>query len=147
MCIRDSLQAANHVYAAVIPAFVDAALRGLPLTLHGDGTQSRDFTTVGTLCRTLRSAVERQVTSASPVNLAFGSNIDLNSVIERIRDRLDQPIVVNKVDRRRGDVPHSQADPTLLSSLFPDIEPVDFCLLYTSPSPRDRTRSRMPSSA
>ena len=26
-------------------------------------------------------------------------------------------------------------------------EQFDFCLLYTSPSPRDRTRSRMPSSA
>ena len=28
-----------------------------------------------------------------------------------------------------------------------DFEPVSACLLYTSPSPRDRTRSRMPSSA
>ena len=28
-----------------------------------------------------------------------------------------------------------------------DIEHLDNCLLYTSPSPRDRTRSRMPSSA
>ena len=31
--------------------------------------------------------------------------------------------------------------------LDPDNESVTFCLLYTSPSPRDRTRSRMPSSA
>ena len=28
-----------------------------------------------------------------------------------------------------------------------DVNPVEICLLYTSPSPRDRTRSRMPSSA
>ena len=40
------LQAAGHVYAAVIPAFVDAALAGQPVTVHGDGTQSRDFTYV-----------------------------------------------------------------------------------------------------
>ena len=33
-----------------------------------------------------------------------------------------------------------------LESLFP-IEELSICLLYTSPSPRDRTRSRMPSSA
>ena len=32
-----------------------------------------------------------------------------------------------------------------LVSIF--INPLQFCLLYTSPSPRDRTRSRMPSSA
>ena len=30
---------------------------------------------------------------------------------------------------------------------FPDIDSTPGCLLYTSPSPRDRTRSRMPSSA
>ena len=29
----------------------------------------------------------------------------------------------------------------------PELQPYLFCLLYTSPSPRDRTRSRMPSSA
>ena len=29
----------------------------------------------------------------------------------------------------------------------PEIGKKEFCLLYTSPSPRDRTRSRMPSSA
>ena len=35
-------------------------------------------------------------------------------------------------------------DHSALSQLFKDIEP---CLLYTSPSPRDRQKSRMPSSA
>ena len=34
------LQPAGHAYAAVVPAFVDAALRGEPLTVHGDGLQS-----------------------------------------------------------------------------------------------------------
>ena len=32
-------------------------------------------------------------------------------------------------------------------ALFPDLVALHACLLYTSPSPRDRTRSRMPSSA
>ena len=36
---------------------------------------------------------------------------------------------------------YAEADPRF------DIEGIDACLLYTSPSPRDRTRSRMPSSA
>ena len=34
-----------------------------------------------------------------------------------------------------------------LPIVFPDVVTVSTCLLYTSPSPRDRTRSRMPSSA
>ena len=40
-------QPADHAYAAVIPVFVDALLRGRPLPLQGDGSQSRDFTYVG----------------------------------------------------------------------------------------------------
>ena len=43
--------AAGHAYAAVVPAFVDAALRGEPLDVHGDGRQTRDFTYVGTVAR------------------------------------------------------------------------------------------------
>ena len=36
---------------------------------------------------------------------------------------------------------------TLIFALFPIVWVISACLLYTSPSPRDRTRSRMPSSA
>ena len=56
------LQPAGHAYAAVVPAFVDAALRGVPLTIHGDGEQTRDFTNVGTVTRVLADAVTRTVT-------------------------------------------------------------------------------------
>lgn len=120
------LQAAGHVYAAVIPAFVDAALRGTPLTVHGDGTQSRDFTHVRTVCNTLCHAIEHQVTSADPVNLAFGSRISLQDVLATISNEVDAPLIIEHVANRVGDVPHSQADGSLLRALIPGIEPVDF---------------------
>ncbi|MGW5590375.1 NAD-dependent epimerase/dehydratase family protein [Streptomyces sp. NPDC003857] len=50
------LQPAGHAYAAVVPSFVDAALRGRPLTVFGDGHQTRDFTYVGTVARSLYPA-------------------------------------------------------------------------------------------
>lgn len=120
------LQPAGHAYAAVIPAFVDAALRGEALTVHGDGTQSRDFTHVSTVCETIRLALERRVFSPDPVNLAFGSRIDLNEVIALIATHVETPLVVEHVSSRIGDVPHSQADCSLLTSLIPDITPVEF---------------------
>lgn len=120
------LQAAGHVYAAVIPAFIDAALRGTPVTVHGDGTQSRDFTNVSTVCATIIDALERKVTSADPVNLAFGSRISLLEVLSLIGEQLDRPFVVEHTAGRVGDVPHSQADSTLLRSLFPTISPIEF---------------------
>jgi UDP-glucose 4-epimerase len=50
------LQAPGHAYAAVIPTFLDAALRGAPLPVHGDGEQTRDFTYVGTVTAVLADA-------------------------------------------------------------------------------------------
>ena len=77
-------QAPGHAYAAVIPAFTHAALTGEPLTVHGDGTQSRDFTYVGTVTDVIVDAIERGVTCATPVNLAFGSRTNLLEVIDRL---------------------------------------------------------------
>jgi UDP-glucose 4-epimerase len=118
------LQAAGHAYAAVVPAFVDAALRGAPLTVHGDGNQTRDFTYVGTVCRVLGDAVSRRVTSPDPVNLAFGTRTSLNAVIALLEDLLDRELAREHVEPRAGDVRDSQADGSLLLSLFPDTEPV-----------------------
>jgi UDP-glucose 4-epimerase len=120
------MQPAGHVYAAVIPAFVDAALRGEPVTVHGDGTQSRDFTYVGTVCATITDALLRTVTSDEPVNLAFGSRISLLDTLELLEGILGEPIARAHVENRRGDVAHSQADNTRLRALFPSIEPVPF---------------------
>ena len=117
-------QAPGHAYAAVIPAFTHAALTGQPLTVHGDGTQSRDFTYVGTVTDVIADAIDRGVTCATPVNLAFGSRTDLLTVIERLGDMTGTQLERHHVETRPGDVPHSQADNTLLRSLFPDIEPV-----------------------
>lgn len=117
-------QRAGHVYAAVIPVFIDALLRGQPLPVNGDGSNSRDFTYVGTVCRILLDAIERRVGHPEPVNLAFGTNTTLLELIERLEVAAGRSAKVVHRDPRPGDVRHSQADNTVLRSIFPDIEPV-----------------------
>lgn len=119
------LQPAGHAYAAVVPAFLSAALAGEPLEVHGDGTQSRDFTYVETVCSVLSDAVTRQVSSTEPVNLAFGSRTNLLEVIALVEDLLGHSVQVEHVAPRVGDVPHSQAANDRLMELFPDIKPVE----------------------
>jgi UDP-glucose 4-epimerase len=119
------LQAAGHAYAAVVPAFVSAALAGEPLTVHGDGTQSRDFTYVDTVCSVITDAVARQVSSPEPVNLAFGTRTSLLEVISLLEELLDRELPVHHTENRVGDVPHSQAANDRLRALFPDVTPVD----------------------
>lgn len=118
------LQAPGHAYAAVVPAFVDAALRGMALQVNGDGLQSRDFTYVGTVVEVLADSVARRVTTATPVNLAFGGRMTLLELIAMLEDILGRSLPVEHDAERPGDVRHSQADKSLLSGLFPDVSPV-----------------------
>jgi UDP-glucose 4-epimerase len=118
-------QRAGHVYAAVIPTFVDALLRGEPMWINGDGSNSRDFTYVGTVCRVLLDACVRRVSHPEPVNLAFGTNTTLLELVAAIEDASGLAADVRHRDPRAGDVPHSQADNATLRGLFPDVAPVE----------------------
>src|SRR5690606_26059571 len=97
------LQPAGHAYAAVVPAFVSAALAGEPLPVHGDGTQSRDFTYVDTVCAVITDAVLRRVTSPEQVNLAFGSRTTLLEVIDLLSELLGEELPVRHTEPRVGD--------------------------------------------
>jgi len=120
------LQPAGHAYAAVIPAFVSAALAGDAIPVHGDGLQSRDFTYVDSVAAVIADAIEHRISSPTPVNLAFGSRATLLDVIAEIESILGVPLERSHQDERVGDVRHSQADQTRLRSLFPDLTPVEF---------------------
>ncbi len=117
-------QMPGHAYAAVIPIFLDALLRGEPLPVHGDGSQSRDFTFVETVCLVLLDAVERRVTHPEPVNLAFGTNTALTQVVSLLEDVTGLRADVRHEPPRAGDVRASRADNTVLRALFPDVQPV-----------------------
>ena len=120
------LQAAGHAYAAAIPTFIDAALSGRPIPLHGDGTQSRDFTFVGTVASVIGRCVLERLTSPQPINLAFGSNITLNEVIAGISAELGHEVEVESLPSRPGDVKHSQADNSALMALLPSASATPF---------------------
>lgn len=117
-------QPADHAYAAVIPRFVDAALNGRPLIVHGDGRQSRDFTHVATVCATLWSALERKFSLPDPVNLAFGTRTTLLELIDILETQLDLSLEIDYMEERVGDVRASQSDGIRLREYFPRIEPV-----------------------
>jgi UDP-glucose 4-epimerase len=114
------LQPAGHAYAAVVPAFVAAALAGERLPVNGDGSQSRDFTFVDSVAGVLTDAVVRRVASPTAVNLAFGTRTTLLELIATLEGVLGQGLERDHREPRPGDVPHSQADQTRFASLFPD---------------------------
>ena len=119
------LQPPAHTYAAVIPAFLAAACSDRPLPVHGDGTQCRDFTFVGSVVDVLGQAITRRVSYPDPVNLAFGTRVTLLEVVAELEHILERRLPVDHMPTRVGDVRRSQADSSLLLELFPDLEPTE----------------------
>jgi UDP-glucose 4-epimerase len=117
-------QRADHDYAAVIPRFIDAAIREKPLTVYGDGKQSRDFTFVDSVCSALYTSALMRITDRQPVNLAFGTNTSLLELVEKLSQQLNRTFSVHYEDARMGDVRASQADSSYFRKLFPSIDPV-----------------------
>lgn len=119
-------QRADHPYAAVIPKWIDRVLKGLPIEIHGDGEQSRDFTLVDTVVDVLCAAIDRNVVHASPVNLAYGNQICLNELVRELESLIGPLSGVVRDLARPGDIRHSMNNPKLLHALFPEISPVPF---------------------
>jgi UDP-glucose 4-epimerase len=120
------LQDVGHAYAAVVPAFVSAAVAGEPLTFFGDGEQTRDMVPVGAVTAVVTDALVRGVTHSAPVNLAIGSRYSLLEIADALEQILDRRLERRHGPPRAGDVRHSQADTSALRRLFPDLQPPDF---------------------
>jgi UDP-glucose 4-epimerase len=118
------LQPAGHAYAAVVPTFIDAALAGRPLPVHGDGRQTRDFTYVGSVTAVVADVVKRRRSFPAPVNLAFGTRTSLLELIAVMESVIGHALAREHQPPRPGDIRDSQADQGRLRSLFPAITPV-----------------------
>ena len=64
-----------------------------------------------------------RITAPDPVNLAFGNRITFLELIATIEELLDKPLRIIYQPRRPGEIPRSQANPTVLRALFPGISP------------------------
>ena len=72
-------------YGMVVPRFVTQALAGEPITVYGDGTQSRSFTYVGDVVRALLGLVEHPDAVGEVFNVGNGEEITIRALAERIR--------------------------------------------------------------
>ena len=105
-------------YAAVIPMFLKALMKGEAPHVHGDGEQSRDFTYVTNVvdANILAMTVPREKLTHLLFNVAHGGRTSLNRLLEVLGEILDTPIKATYGPERAGDVKHSQADTTRIET-------------------------------
>lgn len=95
----------NSPYAGVLSKFVERLSRQLPLTVFGDGEQTRDFIYVGDVAEFNRRALFSDSTGV--LNVATGNSRTLNSVIAILGDILGRAPEVSLAPRPDGDIVHS----------------------------------------
>jgi nucleoside-diphosphate-sugar epimerase len=92
--------------------FIRAALADEPITLYGDGEQTRDFTFVSDAVAATVAAGERGVNGRS-YNIGGGSRVSMNEVIRIIERVAGHAIKITRTDAQKGDMRDTYADTSL----------------------------------
>jgi nucleoside-diphosphate-sugar epimerase len=105
-------------YAAGIPLFITAIVAGEPITVYGDGEQSRDFTFVDNVVDATIRAADAEGASGEIFNVAAGAPASVNTVADTIGAILELPVSKHHAPPRPGDVRNSWADLTKAERLL-----------------------------
>ena len=92
--------------------FITAALANRPITLYGDGAQTRDFTFVTDAVAATMAAGDRGVAGRA-YNIGGGSRVSVNRVLEIIEGLAGYPLNISREGAQKGDVRDTYADTSL----------------------------------
>ncbi|MFP5471264.1 MAG: SDR family oxidoreductase [Bacteroidia bacterium] len=110
----------NGAYAAVIPKFIQLLKEGKSPTIHGDGSQSRDFTYI----ENVLDANELAITTQNPeafnqvYNVACGNAESLTDITKYLIRKINTNVAIEFVAPRKGDIKDSLADISKISRLL-----------------------------
>ncbi len=106
----------NGAYAAAVPNFISKALSGEPITIFGDGEQTRDFVYVKDIVGA-NLFVCAEARAVGVYNVGYGKSISINDLARGINERFGEESPVLHKEERPGDVKHSLASAEKLMKL------------------------------
>ncbi|MBO4644555.1 MAG: NAD-dependent epimerase/dehydratase family protein [Alphaproteobacteria bacterium] len=103
-----------HGEAGVVSIFIERALKGLPIEIHGDGEQTRDFVYVADVaemnCRAVISPASNVV-----LNVSTNTQTSVNKLFELIKENTDYALSPIPAPSRPGDIKHSVLNNALVA--------------------------------
>ena len=105
-------QSPESKYAAVVPRFLDSAMRGEALEVHGDGLQSRDFSYIDNVVSANLLAMRAPDAPGKAFNVACGERYTVLDVAAAIGRGLGRAVRWEHLPSRAGDVRDTLADIT-----------------------------------
>ncbi|MFV3403073.1 NAD-dependent epimerase/dehydratase family protein [Pseudomonas sp. NY15463] len=113
-------------YSGVISIFAERALAGLPISVFGDGEQTRDFLYVGDLIKVMVQALEQPQVEEGAVNIGLNQATSIKQLLAALQDVIGSLPPISHGPARAGDIRHSRADNTRLLARFELPEPTPF---------------------
>ncbi|MGA8135706.1 MULTISPECIES: NAD-dependent epimerase/dehydratase family protein [Pseudomonas] len=110
-------------YSGVISIFCERALKGLPITIFGDGEQTRDFIYVGDLVQILLQALEAPQVQEGAINVGLNRATTLRQVLTALGEVVGALPPVTYEPARSGDIRHSRANNQRMLERFELAEP------------------------
>jgi UDP-glucose 4-epimerase len=111
-------QSLDSSYAAVIPNFINQINNGLPITINGNGSQTRDFIHVSDIVKSISNIIKSTKKFPYLLNLGTGNGVSIkklaNTLLE-LSDMRDNANHLQYLPEREGDVLHSISDVSELS--------------------------------
>jgi UDP-glucose 4-epimerase len=103
-------------YSGVISVFCDRIPAGQPVTIYGDGQQTRDFVYVGDVVQGLLSAMALRPGNSPVFNLCTGIPTSVRALATVIGELSAARVVINTEQSRAGEIRHSLGSPHLATS-------------------------------
>ncbi len=101
-------------YAAAVPIFINKALKNEPITIYGDGSQTRDFIYVKDVVRANILASEK---GNETYNVALGHSTSILELAQKIIEITNSTSEIQFLEQRAGDIKHSKANPLKFNKL------------------------------
>ena len=100
-----------------ISIFTGKMLANEPITVYGDGEQTRDFTYIDDIVRVNRRLLETSAADGYAMNVGGGHRITVNDLIAHLREITGSASEVVYSDKQKGDAEHTLADTSLVGEL------------------------------
>lgn len=107
----------SDTYGSAIPVFISQILKGKPISIYGDGEQTRDFVHVSDLARANLTVAERADVQGI-FNLGSGKATTINRLVQILGELMPEKMRVNHTDPRVGDIRHSLANTSRAARVF-----------------------------
>jgi len=104
----------KSAYAAAVPIFINKALQNKPITIYGDGLQTRDFIYVKDV---VKANILALTVGDETYNVALGHSTSVLELAKKIIEITNSKSEIQFLEERPGDIKHSKANPSKFNEL------------------------------